>query len=83
MLPLGTPYGSEELKPPGILGHHRSRVFCVRYWINQSCSLEHDWERLSPSYTWNVKRRTWEYKSLAEILEWIMKLNSFKYPYGN
>ena len=52
----------EHLEPPGILGHHRPRVFCMRSGINQSYLLEHDWERLSKSSTWKVKGRTPESK---------------------
>ena len=52
----------EYLNPPGILGRHRPRLFRVRSGINQSCSPEHDWERLSPSSMWKVKGRTSEYK---------------------
>ena len=57
----------EYLEIPGILGHHRPRVFRVRSGLNQSYSSEHDWESLSPYFTWKVKGITPESKKLKGI----------------
>ena len=58
-LPVGNP---EYLEPQRILGNHCPRVFRVSYGLNQSYSLEHDWERLSLSSTCEVKGITSESK---------------------
>ena len=48
-------------------GIYSTHVFCVRYGPNQSYSTKCDWERLSLSYTENVKGRTVESKQLSGV----------------